>query len=151
MLKKWQCMSMALTLFVCMFTVIAFTQPAAAQSASVQATKPTAFLDCDATASAPVVYRSSIYARGTLSCTRTAQLRVQIVLYKAIGDDLVRIGSNAAAGRDDSLRVRINKACQFGRYRTEVIGYAWDALKQDWVRVAAARSEIVKAACLFRG
>jgi len=150
MLKKWQCLSMALTLFVCMFTILAFTQAAAAQSvANIQTAKPAALLDCDAAAQRPVVYRGSIYARGTLSCNKSVRLRVQITLYRIVGDDLVRIGSTSATDRDDSLSVNIDRTCQSGRYRSEVIGYTWDVLQQSWRRISSARSEIVRAACFF--
>jgi hypothetical protein len=150
MLKKWQRMSMMVTLVVCMFTVLAFTQTAAAQSVvSHQVAKPTAFLDCNATAQRPVVYRRSLEAKGLLQCDRSSRLRVQITLYKIVGDDQVRVGSASQEDRDDSLRVSLDRSCQFGRYRSEVIGYAWDVIRQDWKRVAYARSEIVRASCFI--
>jgi len=150
MLKKWQCMSMLLTLFGCMFTIFAFAGTAAAQSVvSHQVAKPVLRLDCDAKALRPIVHRGSIDARGTLSCERPSQLRLQITLYKVLGDHQIRIGSAVVQDRDDTLRVSVDRTCQFGRYRSEVVGYAWDVFRQDWRRVAFARSETVRAACFF--
>ena len=150
MLKKWQCICMMSTLFVCMITVLGFTQTASAQSVvSQQAARPAAFLDCDASAVKPVVYHGTIYARGALSCERRAQIRVQITLYKVVGDDLLLVSSASAKGRRDTLRVSVDSDCQYGRYRSVVIGYAWNVFQQDWTRIAIARSETARASCFF--